>query len=33
MRSCYIHGYEAAEGQRLNDQATTLETLLHHDTA
>ena len=33
MRSCYVHGYEEAEGQRLNDQAATLEMLLHHDTA
>lgn len=33
MRAGYVHGYEAAEGQRLIDQATTLEDLLHHDTA
>ena len=33
MRSGYVHGYEEAEGQRLTHQATTLETLLHHDTA
>ncbi len=33
MRSGYVHGYEEAESRRLNDQATTLEALLHHDTA
>ncbi len=33
MRSDYIHGYEPAEARRLADQATTLDALLHHDTA
>ena len=33
MRSDYVHGYDEAESQRLNDQAATLEALLHHDTA
>ncbi len=33
MRPAYVHGYEAAESRRLNDQATTLEDLLHQDTA
>ncbi len=33
MRSGYVHGYEAAESQRLTDQAATLEALLHCDTA
>ena len=33
MRSGYVHGYEEAESRRLNDQAATLEALLHHDTA
>jgi SAM-dependent methyltransferase len=33
MRSPYVHGYEKAESRRLNDQAATLEALLHHDTA
>ncbi|HEY0625383.1 MAG TPA: methyltransferase domain-containing protein [Allosphingosinicella sp.] len=28
----YVHGYDPAESQRLEDQASTLETLLHHDT-
>lgn len=32
MRSVYVHGYDAAESLRLNDQATTLDALLHHDT-
>ena len=32
MRSSYVHGYDEAESLRLNDQATTLEALLHHDT-
>ena len=33
MRSGYVHGYEETESRRLNDQAATLEALLHHDTA
>ncbi|WP_374441773.1 methyltransferase domain-containing protein [Stella sp.] len=33
MGSDYVHGYEAAEGTRLGDQARTLEELLHSDTA
>ena len=33
MRSSYVHGYGEAEGRRLNDQAATLEALLHHDTS
>lgn len=33
MRNAYVHGYESAESRRLADQATTLEALLHHDTA
>ena len=33
MQPSYVHGYGEAESLRLNDQATTLETLLHHDTA
>ena len=33
VRSGYVHGYDEAEELRLNDQATTLEALLHHDTA
>ncbi len=33
MRSAYVHGYDEAENLRLTDQATTLEALLHHDTA
>jgi len=28
----YVHGYSAAEGSRLTDQATTLTELLHADT-
>ena len=33
MRSGYVHGYDETETFRLNDQAKTLEALLHHDTA
>ena len=33
MRSSYVHGYDKTETLRLNDQARTLEALLHHDTA
>jgi protein-L-isoaspartate O-methyltransferase len=29
----YVHGYSAREAERLNDQARTLEELLHADTA
>jgi len=32
MRSDYVHGYSDTEACRLNDQARTLEELLHHDT-
>jgi trans-aconitate methyltransferase len=28
----YIHGYSVQESYRLNDQANTLDNLLHHDT-
>jgi SAM-dependent methyltransferase len=28
----YVHGYSATEARRLEDQARTLEALLHHDT-
>jgi len=31
-RSEYVHGYSDREALRLNDQADTLETLIHHDT-
>ena len=31
-RAGYVHGYAAAEERRLNDQASTLEALLHLDT-
>ena len=30
--SDYVHGYSAAESQRLSDQASTLSDLLHHDS-
>jgi ubiquinone/menaquinone biosynthesis C-methylase UbiE len=30
--SAYVHGYSARENLRLSDQATTLGSLLHHDT-
>jgi SAM-dependent methyltransferase len=33
MTSDYVHGYSERESGRLNDQASTLEGLLHHDTA
>ena len=33
MRREYVHGYDGAESVRLRDQASTLEELLHHDTA
>ncbi len=32
MTSSYIHGYDPVESGRLEDQARTLEELLHHDT-
>lgn len=32
MNTHYVHGYDPAESGRLNDQAHTLEELLHHDT-
>ncbi len=32
MTQTYVHGYEGAELQRLQDQAATLEALLHGDT-
>ncbi|MDJ0991061.1 MAG: methyltransferase domain-containing protein [Desulfobacterales bacterium] len=32
MNRSYIHGYDALESGRLDDQAHTLEELLHHDT-
>ena len=32
MLSEYVHGYSYRENIRLNDQATTLVELLHHDT-
>jgi SAM-dependent methyltransferase len=28
----YVHGYSGREAVRLNDQADTLETIIHHDT-
>ena len=33
MKQAYVHGYTLAESARLRDQATTLEALLHYDTA
>jgi SAM-dependent methyltransferase len=33
MAAEYVHGYDPKEAQRLQDQATTLEELLHWDTA
>jgi SAM-dependent methyltransferase len=32
MSRPYVHGYDLREGLRLQDQASTLEELLHHDT-
>jgi SAM-dependent methyltransferase len=29
----YVHGYRPSESERLEDQASTLRELLHHDTA
>ena len=31
-KNAYVHGYSAREATRLNDQAETLDNLLHHDT-
>ncbi len=31
-KSLYVHGYTAGENDRLNDQASTLSELFHHDT-
>jgi SAM-dependent methyltransferase len=31
-KSAYVHGYSAREAVRLNDQADTLDELLHYDT-
>ncbi len=31
-KNAYVHGYSARETIRLNDQAETLDNLLHHDT-
>lgn len=33
MSTRYVHGYDTVEAARLNDQARTLEALLHADTA
>jgi SAM-dependent methyltransferase len=32
MKSNYVHGYTEVESARLNDQANTLSSLLHHDS-
>lgn len=32
MKPTYVHGYQATESERLNDQARTLEDLLHEGT-
>jgi ubiquinone/menaquinone biosynthesis C-methylase UbiE len=32
MPDAYVHGYDQRENVRLNDQASTLAELLHHDT-
>lgn len=32
MNNPYVHGYSAKEASRLNDQANTLDELLHHDS-
>ncbi len=32
MNRSYVHGYDTVESGRLDDQARTLEDLLHHDT-
>src|SRR5690242_19716207 len=33
MTHLYVHGYDAREAERLQDQAGALVDLLHHDTA
>lgn len=33
MKNAYVHGYDARERRRLQDQAGTLEDLLHADTS
>jgi SAM-dependent methyltransferase len=33
MNEIYVHGYDARENERLQDQAGILVNLLHHDTA
>jgi cyclopropane fatty-acyl-phospholipid synthase-like methyltransferase len=32
MKRTYVHGYHPRENVRLQDQASTLVQLLHHDT-
>ncbi len=32
MNSDYVHGYDTRENVRLQDQASALVELLHHDT-
>jgi ubiquinone/menaquinone biosynthesis C-methylase UbiE len=32
MKTQYVHGYSEREALRLNDQADTLENLIHHDS-
>jgi protein-L-isoaspartate O-methyltransferase len=32
MTAAYVHGYDTKENRRLQDQASTLVELLHHDT-
>lgn len=32
MHTQYVHGYSNREAERLNDQAETLEELIHHDS-
>jgi SAM-dependent methyltransferase len=32
MKNQYVHGYSPKEAERLNDQANTLDELLHHDS-
>ena len=33
MKTSYVHGYKGRENERLQDQATALTELLHHDTS
>jgi ubiquinone/menaquinone biosynthesis C-methylase UbiE len=33
MSSAYVHGYDETESTRLQDQASTLVELLHHDSS